>query len=683
MKHRLAADIGGTFTDLVLFDEESGELHVHKTPSTPEDFTVGVLTGIGRTLDEKNTSIQAVDAFVHGATVVLNALLQRKLPKTGLITTRGFRDVLEIMRTNNPRMYDLRDVKPAPLVPRRLRLEVRERVRHTGEVRVPLDEGDVRDATAALVAEGVDAVAVCLLHAYANPDHERRVKEILEEEIPGIVVCLSSDIAPEWREFERSSTTCVNAATVPIIASYLDKLVGRLQEEGLRRKVLVMQSNGGMMTAEAAREWPVRTVMSGPSGGVVGALHLADEIGSPNLVTVDIGGTSSDMGVIAEGRAIRVDEGHIERWPILAPMIEILSVGAGGGSVAWLDAGHALRVGPQSAGADPGPACYGGGGNRPTVTDANLILGRIDPGYFLAGEMALDTNAAEKALAEQIAEPLGMDLVEAADGVVRIVNTNMAKAMRSILIERGYDPREFVLMAFGGAGGLHAGELLRELGIPRAVVPNNPGALSAIGMLATDFRHDRSRTYVKPLEGLDSEEVASILAELEAEAAAGLAADGVDGDLVLLPSVDLRYVGQEYHLNVPLDARDGLNFDELAARFHSLHERTYGYATPGFPVQLVNVRLAAIGRSGRPALPSYEPRNGTDAGPDVRERRLVYFAETGFAETPIFDVEALRPNDRLTGPAVVEDPRSTVVVLPGQSATVDHLRNLVITEPAP
>jgi N-methylhydantoinase A len=507
------------------------------------------------------------------------------------------------------------------------------------------------------------------------------VREILEEEIPGIVVGLSSDIAPEWREFERSSTTCINAATVPIITSYLDKLVGRLQEEGLRRKVLVMQSNGGMMTAEAAREWPVRTVMSGPSGGVVGALHLAGEIGRPNLVTIDIGGTSSDMGVIAEGRAVRVDESHIERWPILAPMIEILSVGAGGGSVAWLDAGHALRVGPQSAGADPGPACYGRGGDRPTVTDANLVLGRIDPGYFLAGEMTLDTNAAEKALMEQIAKPLEMDLVEAADGVVKIVNTNMAKAMRSILIERGYDPREFVLMAFGGAGGLHAGELIRELGIPRAVVPNNPGALSAIGMLATDFRHDRSRTHVRPLEDLDPDDVASILAELKREATDGLAAEGVDGEPILLPSVDLRYVGQEYHLNVPLDATNRPDFGELAARFHDLHERTYGYATPGFPVQLVNVRLAAIGRSGRPALTSYEPRDGTNARPDVREQRRVYFADTGFTETPIFDVEVLRPNDRLSGPAVIEDPRSTVVILPGQSATIDHLRNVVIAEP--
>ncbi|HEX5146640.1 MAG TPA: hydantoinase/oxoprolinase family protein, partial [Conexibacter sp.] len=380
MSYRLSADIGGTFTDLVLVDE-AGEMHVHKTPSTPRDFTQGILTGADEIVTARlgDGDLGPVDTFVHGATVVLNALLQLKLPSTGLITTAGFRDVLEIMRTNNPFMYDLQHVKPAPLVPRALRLEVAERVRHTGEVLEPLDDQSVRDAAARLREAGVEAVGVCLLHAYANPAHEQRVGELLAQELPGVTVCLSSEVAPEWREFERTSTTCINAATVPIISSYLSRLSGQLKDRGLRRELLVMQSNGGVMSTDAACEWPVRTVMSGPSGGVVGAVTLAQQIGTPNVVTLDIGGTSSDMGVIANGRAVTVVESTVaDGWPVLAPMIEILSIGAGGGSIAWLDAGDALRVGPQSAGADPAPICYGKGGTEPTVTDANVVLGRID-----------------------------------------------------------------------------------------------------------------------------------------------------------------------------------------------------------------------------------------------------------------------------------------------------------------
>ncbi len=389
MTYSLAADIGGTFTDLVLLDE-AGDLHVHKTPSTPRDFTEGVLVGMEYILRQRgpSASLADVDTFVHGATVVLNALLQLDLPATGLLTTAGFRDVLEIMRTNNPAMYDLQHRKPAPLVPRRLRLEIRERMRHTGDVMQPLHEDDVRAAAAALREANVRAVGVCLLHAYANPSHEQRVGEILAEELPGITVCLSSEVAPEWREFERASTTCINAATVPIMTSYLDRLSSGLAAGGLRRELLVMQSNGGVMTTGAARKWPVRTVMSGPSGGVVGALELAHELGCRNVVTLDIGGTSSDIGLIAGGRAETVVESTVaDGWPILAPMIEIVSIGAGGGSIAWLDAGGALRVGPRSAGALPGPVSYGRGGVEPTVSDANLVLGRIDPDYFLGGDM--------------------------------------------------------------------------------------------------------------------------------------------------------------------------------------------------------------------------------------------------------------------------------------------------------
>ncbi len=556
---------------------------------------------------------------MHGATVVLNALLQMRLPRTGLITTQGFRDVLEIMRTNNPEMYDLSYVKPAPVIPRALRHEVRERIRHTGEVLVPLDEEDVRRAARALVELEVEAIAVCLLHAYANPEHELRVAEIVREEAPGLTVCCSSEVAPEWREFERTSTTCVNAATVPIISSYLDRLTELLASRGLSSELLVMQSNGGVMTAGAACRWPVRTVMSGPSGGVVGAMALADAIDTPNVVTIDIGGTSSDMGVIHAGRAVTVVESTVaDGCPILAPMIEILSIGAGGGSIAWRDEGGALRVGPQSAGADPAPVCYRRGGVEPTVTDANVVLGRIDPEYFLGGEMELDVDGARGAIRDRVAEPLGLELESAADGVLQIVNTNMAKAMRSILIERGHDPRDFVLMAFGGGGGLHAAPVMRELNIPRAVVPANPGALSATGMLGTDYRNDRSRTMVRAMDdSLDMGDVERVCSELGRDAAGALTGEGVPADTISLhQSVDMRYEGQEYHLNIPFAGESDSAVEMLTAAFNAEHARVYGYSTPDFGVQLVGLRVTAIERTERPPTPEsiLGPRAGRRRG---------------------------------------------------------------------
>ena len=684
MGARLSADIGGTFTDLVLLDDD-GRLYVHKTSSTPKDFKDGVLTGVTRILKDasdaraRTVTLADLDYFVHGATVVLNALIQRKLPRTAIITTRGFRDVLEIMRTNNPSMYDMKYVKPSPLIPRRLRFEIDERVHYSGKVIRELDEASVRTAADRIHAAGVDAVAVCLLHAYANPDHERRARSIIAEMYPEMVVCLSSDVASEVREFERSSTTCINAATMPIISSYLDRLTGELNQRGLRRDLYVMQSNGGVITSNAAREFPVRTVMSGPSGGVMGGLYLSEAIGRENVVTIDMGGTSSDMGVIAEGRAITVDESDVHMWPILAPMIEILAIGAGGGSMAWLDEGGALRVGPQSAGAEPGPVCYRRGGEEPTVSDACLTLGRLDPDYFLGGEMRLDTVGARRVIKEKIADPLGMSVEEAAEGIVKVVSTTMAKAMWSILVARGQDPREFVLMAFGGAGGLVAGHLLRAGDVPRAIVPNNPGALSAIGMLATDFRYDASRTHVRPLADADLSEIQQIMAALEQDARDRLIADGVPAaNCDSRHGLDVRYIGQEYYLNVPVMA-GALDAAQIQVDFSAAHEKLYGYATPEFPVEVVNLRVSAIGRMDRPALPEYEPRTRDDEALEPSSRRGVWF-EGEEIDTPIYFVDSLRPGDVIDGPAVIEDPRATTVVLVGQEAVVDEFRNLLIEE---
>ena len=682
MTARLAADIGGTFTDLALLDAGGG-VHVAKTLSTPGDFKEGVLSGVERILSDAGTvrgqeiALAEVDYFVHGATVVLNALLERKLPQAALVTTAGFRDVLEIMRTNNPRMYDLKWVKPKPIIPRHLRFEVAERVRHTGEVLCALDEEGAREVARRIAALGIRSVALCFLHAYANPTHERRARELILEEYPDAHVTISSDVASELREFERTSTVAINASTIPIISAYLDGLSQALSDRGLERELFVMQSNGGVITSRTARHLPVRTVMSGPAGGVVGAQFIANRMGLHDVATIDIGGTSSDMGVISDGLARTVDQSAVEGWPIMAPTIEILAIGAGGGSIAWVDAGGALRVGPQSAGARPGPACYGLGGVEPTVSDACVTLNRLNPDYFLAGEMVLDRDAAERAIRERIAEPLGMEVAEAAEGILRVVTANMNKAIRSILIARGFDIRRFTLMAFGGAGGMVAGELLRIGDVQRLVVPSNPGAVSAIGMLATDLRHDFAQSNVQSLADAVWGEVELAQRRLRERGAERLRSDGVTDDAIHFDdALDLRYVGQDYYLRVYVDI-DDLDGERIRSDFDRLHEHTYGFANPEFEVEMVNARVFAIGAFERPQLPEIGARGSSDGLLEPKARRPVFF-DGAFVEADIYDVTALCADDAIAGPCIIEDPRSTIVVMPGQSATVDRFRNLSI-----
>ncbi|MDE0388426.1 MAG: hydantoinase/oxoprolinase family protein [Rhodospirillales bacterium] len=682
MSARLAADIGGTFTDLVLLDAGGG-VHVAKTLSTPGDFKEGVFGGVERVLSDageaagQNITLADVDYFVHGATVVLNALLERKLPQAALVTTAGFRDVLEIMRTNNPRMYDLKWIKPKPIIPRHLRFQVGERVRHTGEVLRALDEEGTRAVARRIAALNIHSVALCFLHAYANPTHERRARELILEEYPDAQVTISSDVASELREFERTSTVAINASTIPIISAYLDGLSQALSDRGLERELFVMQSNGGVITSRTARHLPVRTVMSGPAGGVVGAQFIANRMGLRDVATIDIGGTSSDMGVISDGLARTVDQSAVEGWPIMAPTIEILAIGAGGGSIAWVDAGGALRVGPQSAGARPGPACYGLGGVEPTVSDACVALNRLNPDYFLAGEMVLDRDAAERAIRERIAEPLGMEVAEAAEGILRVVTANMNKAIRSILIARGFDIRQFALMAFGGAGGMVAGELLRIGDVQRLIVPSNPGAVSAIGMLATDLRHDFAQSNVQSLADAAWGEVELALRRLRERGAERLKADGVDEAAMHFDdALDLRYVGQDYYLRVYVDI-DDLDDERIRSDFDRLHEHTYGFANPEFEIEMVNARVFAIGAFERPQLPEIGARGSSDCQLAPKARRPVFF-DGAFVEADIYDVMALCADDAIAGPCIIEDPRSTIVVMPGQSATVDRFRNLSI-----
>ena len=683
MNVRLSADIGGTFTDLVLLDSH-GHLHVEKTSSTPGDFKRGVLDGVEKIQEtvtraiggETRIGLSDVEYFVHGATVVLNALIERRLPATALVTTAGFRDVLEIMRTNNPYMYDLKWVKPRPLIPRKLRFEVSERIRHTGEIWRTLDEDGTREIARRIRKLNIEVVAVCFIHSYANPVHERRVREIFHEEYPHCVVVLSSDVAPEMREFERTSTAVINAGTVPIITSYLDDLSRELRDRGLSRGLYVMQSNGGIITAETARNFPARTVMSGPSGGVVGAQFLAGKTGLSDVITIDMGGTSSDMGVISGGQALTVDESRIDGWPIMAPMIDILAIGAGGGSIAWIDSGGALRVGPQSAGAKPGPVCYGKGGNDPTVSDACVVLNRLNPNNFLGGEMSLDSKGAADAIRKRIAEPLGLNVHEAANGIVKVVTTNMARAMRSILIARGHDPRDFTLMAFGGAGGMVAGDLLRTGEVGRVMVPNNPGALCAIGMLSTDFRQDFVQSQVQGFSNIDWQALRTQFGDLRKQGIIRLGEEGIDEEQVeILDVLDIRYVGQDHYLRVYVDM-DNLEPTRIRKDFNRLHEKTYGYATPEFDVEMVNIRIFAIGKTVRPELPIYPRRNGCSSATPKAHRALYFDGDD--VDTNIYAIEDLMADDVIDGPCVIEDPRSTIIIMPEQTARVDAFRNVII-----
>ena len=494
MTYRLGVDVGGTFTDLVLHEVESNRLEFAKTPSTPADQSEGVTTGALQLVNRLGISPQAIAFFIHGTTVATNTLLERKGARTALIVTRGFRDVLQIGRQDRPDLYDWTIRRTEPIVPRRLRFEVTERVLHTGEVIEPVSDADVAGIVRRLEEEQVEAVAVCLLHSYAHPAHERQVGEAIRKALPDITLSISSEVAPEFKEYERMSTASINAFVAPVMERYLRSLQASIEAQGIDSDLHIMQSNGGTMSADAAVEKPVHTILSGPAAGVIGSVGLAAQAGELNTISVDMGGTSFDISLCYQGEVRRTQDSEIDRLPIKVPMVDIHTLGAGGGSIAWIDPGGALRVGPHSAGAAPGPACYGQGGAEPTVTDANLLLGRLSQDAFLGGLMKLDIGLARDAVRDRIAEPLGLGLQEAAEGIVRVVNAGMIKGIRVVSVAKGYDPREFTLVTFGGAGPLHAAELASELNIPKVLVPIAPGVTSALGLLMADLRHDLVRT---------------------------------------------------------------------------------------------------------------------------------------------------------------------------------------------
>jgi N-methylhydantoinase A len=691
-------DIGGTFTDAALVDGETGQVRVVKVLTTPEDPALGFMAALERGLAECGAGGRDVAAVVHATTVATNAIIEGKIARVGMLVTRGFRDILEIGRQIRSRLYDVHLQKPAPLVPRRWSLEVGERLDADGAVLEPLDEGAVRAAVRRLRAEAVEAVVICFLHSYLNPAHERAAAAIVRKEMPEAWLSVSSEVCPEFREYLRGSTAAVNAAVMPIVSRYVDALESRLAALGATAPFYVMQSNGGVMTSASAKERPVYMVESGPAAGVIAAAAVAAPYRYANVLSFDMGGTTAKVGLIQDGRlrlstemevgaqaVTPLGEGRGGGYPVRTPVIDLVEVGAGGGSEAWIDAGGALRVGPRSAGARPGPACYGLGGAIPTITDANLALGRLDPAFFLGGEMALDAGAARRAIVERVAGPLGLDPLVAASGIVEIANAHMIGAMRLVSVQRGYDPRDFVLVAFGGAGPLHANALARELGIPTVLVPPSPGIASALGMLVTDIRHEFVATRRLRLDGLAPAALDALFADFVAEGEARLDRDGVPpAERRVLRSADLRYHGQSFELpvTVPPGSLSAADLLRLRDEFHAMHERAYGYAAPEDPVELVNVRLAAIGVTPKPRrAPLAE--GGPSAAPALKGRRDVWFAETaGFRPTQVLDRGKLLCGNVIDGPAIIEEPDASTLVHPGFTATVDEHGNLVL-RPSP
>lgn len=694
MAYRLGIDIGGTFTDATLINEKTGATRISKVSSTPNDPSIAFLRVSERILREADVPAQVVRYVVHGTTVATNAIIEGKIARTGFITTEGFRDMLEIARQIRPSLYDLQFEKPKPLVPRYLSFGVPERLDARGSVLTELDENAMREVAEKLRAEQVEAVAVCFLHAYLNPAHEKIARGILTEVFPEAVVSLSSEVAPEIREYTRASTTIINVSLRPLVGRYLQNIEDRLRAAGVKAELLVMQSSGGVFTFAAASEKPVFIVESGPAAGVIAATYLGSALARSNILSFDMGGTTAKAGMVQDGSprvtkdyevgaAARAGHGSGKGsgYPIRTPVIDLVEIGAGGGSIAWVDSGGALRVGPHSAGADPGPVCYGKGGTEPTISDANLVLGRINPRFFLGGEIELDAARARRAIQEKCADQLGIDVVTAANGIIEIANAAMVNALRLVSVQRGYDPREFTLIAFGGAGPLHANRIAAEMQVPTTLIPMSPGIFSALGLLVTDLKHDYATTMIRRVDALDPREIQDAFEKMSREGHAMLTREGVaENDVQFSRQVEMRYVGQSYELALALPNHK-LSADEIAGlldQFHRAHERAYGFSAPTEPTEFVNLRLTAMGKIAKPELHELKNTN-SDASLARKEARPVYFAKAnGYVDCAIYDRYKLGAGARVQGPAVVEEFDSTVVIHPEYHADVDRYGNLLI-----
>ena len=678
MASRLGIDVGGTFTDLLLFDDETGRLSLFKTPSTPEDQSVGILTGVRGILERTGESAGNVSSLLHGTTVSTNIVLEEKGAKVGLVVTEGFEQILHLARSQTPGPLAGWMImrKPDPLADLELTKGVPERVSARGEVVTPLDEARARAAIGELVDAGVESITVSLLHAYANPAHERRLAELVRERAPDLPVTAASDILAEFREYERTLVAVMNAYVGPSMRRYLGHFEDKLREVDFDPHVHIVRSDGGLMSVGHAAESPVHTMLSGPAGGVSGAAFLASLAGHPDALGFDMGGTSTDVSLVRGGKPEISRQTSLGYYPIKVPSVEVHSVGAGGGSIAHVPMTGALRVGPESAGARPGPACYGRGGDRPTVTDANVVLGRLPPS-LLGGEMRLDAAAAEEAVGKT-ARALGLDLHQAAQGILDIVNENMFGALRLVTVQKGLDPRDFALVAFGGAGPLHGNAMAILAGCYPVIVPPTPGVLSALGFLYSDIKNEFAHTLIRTVDEVRAEEVADGLAGLGEEAAAWLAAEGAPADRQSVAfELDVRYFRQGYELPIPVEPaalRSG-GLGGVAERFGELHERQYGFRLDQ-PVELVNARAVAVGRVVKVEFPRFDPE-GPDAAGAMTGRQPVFF-DGQFMTTGVYDRDRLRPGNRVPGPAVVTQRDSTTVVHPGHEGEVDPHLNLLI-----
>ncbi|MBL8384174.1 MAG: hydantoinase/oxoprolinase family protein [Burkholderiales bacterium] len=680
---RIAADIGGTFTDVAAFDERRGTLHLGKTLTTPARLIDGILEGMRKA----GVALEEAKLFLHGSTIAINTMLERTGAKTALVTTRGFRDIYEIGRINRPDSFNLRHRKHAPLVERDLRFEVGERMRADGTVHRALDLAEVEAIADELAARGIEAVAVLFLHAYRNPAHERAAKACLERRLPGVFVTISSDLSQEYREYERTSTAVANAYIGPRVDRYLGEIESEIARANFGGRFLVVQSTGGLYALAEARRDCVRMMESGPAAGVIGTQALCRALGIADAIAFDMGGTTAKAGVVRGGAALVTGStmigGYLTGLPLLTPMIDIHEVGTGGGSIATVSASGALRVGPQSAGAAPGPVCYGLGGSEPTVTDANLVLGRLDARHFLGGEMALDAKAAAAAIRRRIAAPLGLSATQAALGILRIAAAAMSHAVKGVTTDRGLDPGAFpVLVAYGGAGPLHASMVARELSMPRVVVPRAPGHFSAFGMLLADFRRDLVRSHFTTLEAVGLDTLAAWFAELEAPGQAALAAADLRARGVTVQrSLDMRYVGQEHAVTVELPATVFARGGKAAIKraFDAAHEERYGRGSPGEPAEIVSIRSAVIGRMKHPTLERIA--RGGARPPDAARAgtRRAYFEAGGWAAAAVYRREALEAGNRIAGPALIEEHATTTVLQPGDRLVVEPFGSLDIT----
>ena len=681
MSFRLSVDVGGTFTDVVLFNTESKEIFTTKISSTPKDQSVGLISGIEKIAKKVGlNSYKEISSFIHGTTVATNALLERKGVKTALITTEGCRDVFEIGTQRRPHLYDFWAKRPKPFIPRYLVFEVPERVLFDGKIEKDLDERKVKKIIEKLKEYDVESIAICFLHSYKNPVNELKMKKLILKEMPNIYISTSCEIIPEIREYERTCTTAVNAYLMQKVQNYINNLVRKKESIGIKPKIHIMQSNGGIMSADVAAKRSVHTVFSGPAGGVIASVYISKLIGEPNLISLDMGGTSTDIVLIENSKVKLTTNGEIGTFPIKVPMIEMHTIGTGGGSIAWVDAGGVLKVGPESAGADPGPACYGLGSKRPTVTDANLILGRLNPKNFLGGEKPIYVEKSKSAIEKNIASKINLSIIESASGILDVVNSNICGGVKVISTQKGYDLREFSLVAFGGAGPMHATELAKSLGMEKTIIPLCPGNFSAIGCMFAEIRYDYVRTLVKSISDVNIEEYNKLYSEMKNEAIGHLHNEGYSKEEIIFNgTVDMRYSSQAWELSVdvPVELFSEKDFEKIGKDFEKLHKRTYGYALEDEDIVFFNLRLSAIGITPKLEIEPEVLQNKKPKDAALKSCREVFF-DGQYRKFSIYDREKLLPGNELVGPAIIEEYASSTVIPPGSNVNIDEYKNIVI-----